>query len=363
MDTSRLNLAWGTNELPELHPYWKKWLHQAQADSIFQPSGFFGSPELRKAISERYHSRYHLSKLGEQDITITNGGTEALYTAFQWIKSIQGCVIIQQPSWGYFKDALRLLQIPFFESYAKESQGLTDDLEKIDYPGPKLFLLTNPSNPESHLFSEAYLQTLSDWAHSQSHHYVLSDEIYDWYASAKDGYRSWTEVHGLDSSIIVEGYSKPTGLAAFRVGYFICAPDLSRDLRTFHMHTTYGISSLSNAIALEAQREENTIRALLIESLDKRRAFVKKLWSAHPEHLQIPNTGMYVMVDWTASEEQQKTFLTTLLKEHEIMVTPAASFGRKQSGMRLNICRSLETLEEAIPVIAEEVSKHFTIKN
>jgi aspartate/methionine/tyrosine aminotransferase len=357
MENHRLNLAWGTNELPELHPYWKKWLHQAQAHSIFQPSGFFGSQDLRRAIVDRYQSRYHLNELSEHQVTITNGGTEALYTAFQWIKKSNGCVIIQQPSWGYFKDALNLLEIPYFESYTKAATQLTFELEAVSFKGPKLFLLTHPSNPESHIFDKAYLSKLSDWVHASSDHYVLSDEIYDWYASAKEGYHSWTEIHGLQSSIIVEGYSKPTGLAAFRVGYFLCDPELTRELRAFHMHSTYGISSLSNAMALEAQKDEQEIRILLDEALKIRRSIVSAQWKASKELLELPDLGMYANLKFEGSEKELKALSKELLDNYELMVTPSFSFSRPTVGMRINLCRPKELLEEAISILSDQLRR------
>jgi aspartate aminotransferase len=351
MKSTRLNLAWGTNELPELQPHWEKWLSRANKKEVFQPAGFFGLPDLKQAIADRFKSRYGF-RIQPKQVTITNGGTEALYTIFQWLSSIGGQVILQEPAWGYFKEALALLDIPVQPSVAENADQLKIELEALDSRKPTLFLLTQPSNPLCQIFSRDYLEVLSDWVNSKEQHFVLSDEIYDWYAREQDHFHSWSEIHGLGSSFIVHGYSKPTGLASWRVGYFIAPISHLRALNTFHMNNTYGTASMSQFIALEAQYEEEEIRKLLHHAIDKRRKLLSDKWE-QDEDIALINegVGMYSFVTLPWDRSKQEAFFNTLREKGELMVTPGYSFGIETGGMRLNLTRSIAQLEEAIDVI------------
>lgn len=351
METARLNLAWGTNELPELKPYWEKWLSKAKEKDIFSPSGFFGREELKQAISQRFKDRYN-REVDPDQVTVTNGGTEALYTIFQWVKAQNGRVIIQQPCWGYFIDALHLLGVPVHYSTATEPELLQKELEEDAGAGPVLFLLTQPSNPFGRTFSASYLQVLSDWVNKDDRHFVLSDEIYDWFVTNEDEFHSWSEFHGLHNSFIVHGYSKPTGLAAWRVGYFIAAEHLMRSLNAFHKNTTYGTATISQYMALEAQNEESEIRRLLQHAVQKRRKILDEKWDKDREaNLLNDGPGMYAFITLPWNRERQERFFHKLQKEGEVMITPGYDFGIESGGMRINLCRSIAQLEESIDVL------------
>lgn len=353
MEVSRLNLAWGTNELPELQPFWQKWLARARERDIFSPAGFLGHPELKEAIADRFQKNYN-TRVRPQQITVTNGGTEALYTIFQWLKSVDGQVILQQPAWGYFREALDLLQIPTLSSVATDAAELKEELINYDISIPTLFLLTQPSNPLGRVFDREYLNTLSEWVQQSEDHFVLSDEIYDWYANVDDDFHSWAEIHGLQNSFIVHGYSKPTGLAAWRVGYYIAPVSHLRILNTYHMHNTYGTSTMSQFIALEAQKEEDEIRTLLQHAIGKRRKLLDEKWTQNDQIALLNDSiGMYSYVTLPWDKPRQEEFFAKLKNEGELMITPGYAFGIESGGMRLNITRSIAELEEALDVIQD----------
>lgn len=361
MSKEILNFAYGTNELPELRPWQEKWKLTADEADFYSITGFQGLPVLQKSISKRFETRGVKGGISSRQIMVTSGGTEALFTSLLWIRSIKGTVILQHPSWGYFSDTLQLLDIPFRYSRATSAEGLRSELLEMDIRGPYLFLLTHPSNPFSFVFPEDYLRVLSDWVREDEHHYVLSDEIYDWYVTEEDGFISWATLHGLDQSIIVHGYSKATGLAGFRIGYLVADTRIYKELFPFHYSSSYGAVLFSQYMALEAQADEGKVRTVLQKALDHRWALLEEIWeNSSLLELRPRKPGMYAYIDVHGPVEEQKKFIARLKSEGDVWVNPGWNFGVSKGGFRLNLCRPVDTLQTGIDRILSQANQYFS---
>lgn len=356
-----LNFSFGTNELPELRAWQQKWKRGADQADFYSIAGFQGVPALQKAIYNRFESRGVRGGLSPRQVMVTSGGTEAIFTSFLWLKSLGGTVILQHPSWGYFTDTLKLLDIPFIYSTSLTSEELKDELNALSHSGPFLFLLTHPSNPFSFVFPRDYLQVLSDWVYSSDTNYVLSDEIYDWYMTSEDNYISWSTLHGLDQSIIVHGYSKATGLAGFRIGYLLADTALYKGLFPFHYSSSYGAALYSQYMALEAQADEEKISRLLDQTLTERWDILNTRWKDNPWlKIRDRKAGMYAYIDIEAPVASQKDFVSSLKSEAGVWVNPGWNFGVKEGGFRMNLCRPEDTLSQGIDLILKQAEKYFS---
>jgi aspartate/methionine/tyrosine aminotransferase len=361
MEKAKLNFAYGTNELPELRPLQNVWKQQADASEFYDIAGFHGIPELQQSIQQRFEARGVKGELSPRQVMVTSGGTEALFTSLMWLRSIGGRVILQHPSWGYFADTLQLLDIPFTYSFSTQTEGLEKELREVETTGPLLFLLTHPSNPFSFIFSDNYLKTLSRWVASRETHFVLSDEIYDWYVGPSDDYLSWSTIHGLKQSIIVHGYSKATGLAGFRIGYLVADPAIYKGLFPFHYSNSYGAAIFSQYIALAAQKDELKVRGLLKEALDERWEILFHTWKNSDSLSVRPRRpGMYAYIDMHAPLKEQKRFVSGLKSRFSVWINPGWNFGTLEGGFRLNLCRPKANLKEGVRRIQIHAKQHFS---
>jgi len=355
MKKKALNFAYGTNELPELRPWQKKW--KAQADQVDDLSivGFQGLPDLQEAIYRRFDKKGVKGEMSTKNVMVTCGGTEAIFTSLLWIKSIGGRVILQHPSWGYFSDTLDLLDIPYDLSRATTAEGLGAELSSLEKGEPVMYLLTHPSNPLSQVFSVDFLQVLSDWVQRNPSNYVLSDEIYDWYMTPEDGFCSWATFHGLSQSIIVHGYSKATGLAGYRIGYLVAEYSLYKKLFPFHYSSSYGAAVYSQHMALKAQADESDIRNLLQEAISRRWEILYDKWNDNTWlKYRQRRSGMYAYIDIESPQSIQKAFISKLKDEHAVWVNPGWNFGIVEGGFRLNLCRAEKELELGLDIILQE---------
>jgi aspartate/methionine/tyrosine aminotransferase len=360
MNSEILNFAFGTNELPELREWQEKWKRATDQEDIYSIVGFHGLAALQKKIHERFIQRTVKGGCSSRQVMVTAGGTEALFTSLLWLKSINGSVLLQHPSWGYMTDTLELLQIPYSYSRATDAESLKKDLALVEKGSPTLFLLTHPSNPFSYVFPSSYLRVLSEWVHADENHYVLSDEIYDWFVGKEEDYISWASFHGLQQSIIVHGYSKPTGLAAFRIGYLLADSSVYKKIFPFHYSSSYGATIYSQFMALHAQEDEMKLREVLRLGTDRSWKIIKEEWQdSRVMSLQKRRSGMYANFVIDAPVDEQSTFFSQLKSQAKVIVTPGDNFGVEAGGFRLNICRPPDQLEEGIRRIQEFTKTHF----
>jgi aspartate/methionine/tyrosine aminotransferase len=110
-------------------------------------------------------------------------------------------------------------------------------------------------------------------------------------------------------------------------------------------------------MAFEAQKDEQEIRILLDEALKIRRSIVSAQWKASKELLELPDLGMYANLKFEGSEKELKALSKELLDNYELMVTPSFSFSRPTVGMRINLCRPKELLEEAISILSDQLRR------
>lgn len=360
MKSEMLNFAFGTNELPELKEWQEKWKRATDEEEIYSIVGFYGLPALQKEIHQRFVGRTVKGGCSARQVMVTAGGTEALFSTFLWLKSINGSVLLQHPSWGYMTDTLELLGIPYSYTRAVDAESLRRDLSETNDEAPTLFLLTHPSNPHSYLFPPSYLRALSEWVDEKDNHFVLSDEIYDWFVGEEDEYISWATLHGLKQSVIVHGYSKPTGLAAFRIGYFLADSAVYKKIFPFHYSSSYGATIYSQFMALHAQRDEAKIREVLQRGVDRSWQILEKEWRDDTAlRLLERRSGMYANFEINASKGDQESFFSELKSKAKVMLTPGYHFGIEEGGFRLNICRPPAQLEEGIRRIRRFAHTHF----
>jgi methionine aminotransferase len=139
-----------------------------------------GVPTLRKIISEVILSTYDHQVDPEKEITVTAGGTEAIYASIAGLVGPGDEVILFDPSYDCYDPAIRLnggVPIPI---------NLVPDDFSIDWEEVKsritaktrMIIINTPHNPSGAVLTESDLKELEHLA-LQHGIIVLSDEVYE----------------------------------------------------------------------------------------------------------------------------------------------------------------------------------------
>lgn len=133
--------------------------------SHYAPSN--GTLGLRKAAANFLKERYGLKYNPENEVIVTNGATEAIYTALTSVLNPGDKVVVPTPIFPlYIADALLVGAEPILVDTSKNGFKLSADMlkEVLDEHGDdvRVVVLNYPSNPTGVTYSQEELDELAD---------------------------------------------------------------------------------------------------------------------------------------------------------------------------------------------------------
>jgi methionine transaminase len=211
-----------------------------------------GLPALRERIAVKLLKVYGRSFDPENEITITLGATEAIYSAIQAAVGAGDEVIAFDPAYDSYEPAVRLagarcVRVPLAQP------GFRYDWERVRVAlnaRTRLILFNSPHNPACTTAGRADLEALAELLDGRNTA-VLSDEVYEHVVF--DGGRHYsvlTHPALAPRSFAVFSFGKTLHATGLRVGYCVAPPELTRELRKVHQFNTFSIAHpLQHAIA------------------------------------------------------------------------------------------------------------------
>ena len=180
-----------------------------------------GIPELREAISARLESDLGVTYSPEQ-IIVTNGAKDALYTAFQTLLQPGDEAIIPAPYWVSYEAQVLLAGAKPVIVETQESAGFKLQpaaLQAKLTPRTRLLILNTPSNPTGAVYTAAELQALATVLHNTEVG-IVTDEIYQRISYNGPSPSFVVAVPELrDRTILINGASKSYSMTGWRIGF------------------------------------------------------------------------------------------------------------------------------------------------
>jgi methionine aminotransferase len=312
-----------------------------------------GTLELREQIADKLEVCYQRRFDPSTEITVTCGGTEALYDAIQSAVGPGDEAIIFDPAYDSYEPAVRLagarclriaLAPPAFRfDWDEVRRNLSDRT--------RLIIINSPQNPSCTVATREDLDQLAACIRDRPIT-VIADEVYEHVLF--DGRRHQSVLAHAElreHSYAVFSFGKTLHATGWRVGYCVAPPAMTRELRKVHQFNTFSIASpLQYAIARYLSAYPDAWQGLAAFFEAKRDLLAGFLRGSGLEPL--PAGGTYFqLVDYGAiSQEDDLKFADRLIREAKIAVIPLSPFYAKPPRMtlvRLCIAKRNETLQEA----------------
>jgi methionine aminotransferase len=325
--------------------------HLAAGHNQYAPMA--GLPALCDAVAESALRRHGWRIDPATEITVTAGGTEALFAAIHAVVRAGEEVILLDPSYDSYGPAAelagaRVVHVPLsIEDFGIDWQRLAQAIG----PRTRLLIVNTPLNPAGSVLSDADWERIAELLDGRDA-YVLSDEVYE--ALVFDG-RRHAGVLGnprlRDRAFAVFSFGKTFNATGWKVGYCVAAPPLTAEFRKVHQFLTFAVSTpVQHAIA-DFMREEPGFadgQALFYQS--RRDRFAELL--AGSRFRLRPVRGTYFMLaDYSAVSGLQDTaFCEELTRRHGVAAIPLSPFCDEAPAARIvRFCFAKEdsTLEAA----------------
>lgn len=250
-----------------------------------------GIPELKAAVIRKLKRENNLD-YAPDEIIVTCGIKQAIFTCMQVMLNPGDEVIIPAPYWVSYPDQVRIADgVPvILPTTEKTGLKVTPSLlEKAITPKTRIFIMTSPSNPTGSVYSAEELRPLVDIC-KKKNIFLLSDEIYEYMVYGDTKFASPVS---LDPSIkpmalIANGLSKSFAMTGWRVGYAAGPKEIIKAMEVWQSQSLTHITSFVQYAAIEA--------------LDGPRDFVTMMRSELNKHRQICLKALREMSDVTCTE-------------------------------------------------------------
>ncbi|MBU6306722.1 MAG: aminotransferase class I/II-fold pyridoxal phosphate-dependent enzyme [Bacteroidetes bacterium] len=325
---------------------------KAMHDQFNQYAPMAGWLPLREAIAEKISFLYQRAVHPDTDITITPGGTYALYTAFTTILQPGDEVIVFEPAYDSYIPAIEL-------NGAKAVRiALVHPDYHIDWNQVKAactsrtraILINTPHNPTGAVWSEQDIASLRSVVEGTDI-IIISDEVYEHLIF--DGYKHHSILRYPDlfsRSFVCFSFGKVYNCTGWKLGYAVAPSNLMQEFRKIHQFNCFSCHTpVQVALSTFLQQREPYVQ--LGSAMQERRdAFVHLLKDSRFDLL--PSHGSYFILATydRISQESDTDFAIRLTREAGVTTIPVSAFyADRQDNKVLRFCfaKKQETLEAA----------------
>jgi methionine aminotransferase len=288
-----------------------------------------GLPALAEAIAEGAARRHGWRIDPAAEITVTAGGTEALFAAIHAIARAGDEVVLLDPSYDSYGPAAelagaRVLRVPL----AVADFGI--DWERLAAaigPRTRLLVVNTPLNPAGSVLSVADWDRVADLLDGREV-YVLSDEVYE--ALVFDGRRHagvLANARLRERAFAVFSFGKTYNATGWKVGYCVAAPLLTAEFRKVHQFLTFAVSTpIQHAIA-DFMREAPEFADGQGAFYQARRDHFAELMAGSRFRLRPVHGTYFQLADYSAvSDLPDAAFCELLTRRHGVAAIPLSPF-------------------------------------
>jgi aspartate aminotransferase len=316
-----------------------------------------GILELREAIVEKVKRRNNLT-VSTDDIVVTNGGVEAVFTTLAALVNPGDEVLISDPSWPNYVQMTVLLGVQAVYYPLKLENDLIPtiaDIEAQITPRTKVLLINSPGNPTGSSTPESRLREILELARKHNL-WVISDEVYD------EIYFDTPPVsmQSLDTDgrvITVFSFSKTYAMTGWRVGYLVGPRDIVSHILRVQEPVTSCVNSVAQKAAVAALTGDQSCVAEMRAAYATRAKLVTKILDTHDIPYARPSGAFYTMIDITRSGLTDVDFVSRMITEKRVAVVPGSAFGPNSGAfVRMSLASSEDDLTKGATRLSEAIN-------
>ena len=311
-----------------------------------------GVLRLREKIAEKCEAAYGTAYNPDTEITITSGGTQALYTAISAVVQDGDEVIVFTPAYDSYSPAIRLCGgMPVFMELTYPDYKIDwGQLKKKITRRTRMIILNTPHNPTATALTADDMKELEKLV-QDTDIILLSDEVYEHILFDGRTHESVLKYPVLaERSFAVFSFGKTYHITGWKLGYCMAPANLMKEFRKAHQFQVFCSNhpmQLAIADFLERKDEYENLNKFYQEKRDYFKLCIKG-----SRFKILPSQGTYFqLLDYSAITDEKDTELAIrLTKEHGIASIPVSVFYNTQRDdkvLRFCFAKSNETLEKA----------------
>ncbi|MBO4738480.1 MAG: pyridoxal phosphate-dependent aminotransferase [Bacteroidales bacterium] len=317
-----------------------------------------GMLSFRKKLVEYYH-RFNIN-VTEDEIIVTNGGSEGILFAFNSCLDAGDEVIIPEPFYANYNGFAVTSGVTVKPIISSIDNGFAlppiEEFEKVITPKTKAIMICNPNNPTGYLYSQEELETLAKIVKKHDL-FLFSDEVYREFAYDGEKVFSAMNLKEIEQNVVLlDSVSKRYSACGARIGMFV-----TKNKEVYKTAMKFAQARLSppsfGQIFSEAAIDtpKAYFDAVLQEYIARRNVIVERI-NKMPGCMCPNPKGAFYAVARLPIDDSDK-FCQWLLEDFNlngetVMVAPATGFysmkGKGKDEVRISYCLNVNDLKAAM---------------
>lgn len=287
-----------------------------------------GNAKLREQLATKYSKKYTVQIDAEKEITITAGGTQAIFTAIQAVVKPNDEVLLFAPCYDSYSPAVTLAggKCVYYNMLPPNFKIDWNEVRKLVSDKTKLIIFNSPHNPTGSLLSvDDMAQLKSILQHTNA--LLLSDEVYEHIVFDNEKHYSFLADEELRSrSFVIFSFGKTYHVTGWKIGYCIAPEKLTSEFRKAHQFNVFSVSSFAQEAFANVLDFPEMYHSLSSFYETKRNYFRSLLADSSFEFLPCKGTYFQVASYKNISSKSDIEFCKWLTAEKGVAAIPVSVF-------------------------------------
>jgi len=351
-DVGAINLSQGFPDF-DTSPELIELVNKAMKNGHNQYAPMPGVLALREQIAKKTEKLYGAVYDPHTEITITAGGTQAIFTAITTVINPNDEVIIFEPAFDCYAPAIKLMGgiVKSLELEPPDYRIPWDMVKRLINNKTRMIILNTPHNPTATILTNDDIEELSAIVRNQDI-LILSDEVYEHLIYDGETHHSMARYPELQQrSFIVASFGKPFHATGWKVGYCMAPAFLMQEFRKVHQFLVFSVNAPIQYAIAEYLEDENTYLSLAGFFQQKRDYFRKGLEQSRFDLLPCHGSYFQSVTYNNITDEKDGDFSLRLTKEIGVAAIPTSVFytkGTDHHVLRFCFAKRQETLDKAV---------------
>ena len=335
----------------------KAMVNEAMQQGHNQYAPMPGLMPLRAAIAQKISSLYHEQVNPDTEITITPGGTYAIFTAIATCIRPGDEVIIFEPAYdSYVPNVLVNGGTPVLIPLSFPGYRINwEEVRRKITPRTRMIMLNTPHNPTGSILQENDIAELEKLV-AEFNLLVLSDEVYEHLVFDGAQHHSILRYPAIyRNSFVTFSFGKVFHNTGWKMGYCVAPEHLMKEYRKVHQYLCFSVNTPMQYGLARFLETPSHYLDLPTFYQEKRDYFLELMKASRFTPLYSQGSYFQLMKYDRISSEGDKDFAIRLTKEFGVAVIPVSAFyedGKDDHVIRFCFAKKQSTLEQAAARLA-----------
>ncbi len=325
---------------------------EAMQNGFNQYAHMFGHGPLREAIAHKVEKLYGAAIHPDKNITVTPGGTYAIYSAITAVINPGDEVIVFEPVYDSYIPNIEInggVAIKIKLRYPDYNIDW-NEVRSCITPRTKMIMLNSPHNPTGSVLTGTDIQELQRIVEGTGI-FILSDEVYEHLVFNGRRHESMLRYPDLmERSFICFSFGKVYNCTGWKLGYCIAPEAFTSEFRKVHQFNCFSCNMpMQVGLATFLKNEEAYLQ--LGATMQQKQQYFQELMSGTPLK-PLPTFGSYFQLYSYegVSDKKELDFAKELVADYGVATIPVSAFysdGTENKVLRFCFAKKGETLRAA----------------